>query len=816
VRSEAFGELLQRHRAAAGLSQEALAARSGLSREAISMLERGVRLAPRTSTVAILGDALRLRPPDRETFFAAAQQAAGRARSAGAEAPVATPHELPRPPADFTGREREVAAVRELLHDSAIATVCGMGGIGKSALAVVAAHGLAGVYPDGQLYVNLHGATAGLAPAQPLDALRHLLRSLGQDPGTIPPEVEVAAARFRSLAAGRRLLVLLDNARDAEQVRPLLPGNPACGVLVTSREALSTLEGARMLRLDALPGEQAVDLLGRMAGRERVAAEAETAAELMRRCGRLPLAIRIVGARLAARPLWAIRDLTEHMADATRRLEELQAGDLAVRASFEVSLEVLRGSAEPGDQAAAAAFGLLALPDGPDLGIAAAARLLDRDDDAARALLERLVDAQLLETPRAGRYEFHDLVREFARTVAAERHTGARRLAALAAALGFYAATARRTMGLLRPGSWRVTGGDPPWAAAGLELADSGEALAWLETERANLLQVARQAEGLAAADGPAIFAELATELARMLFGFFVVRGNWHDCVLVNEIAVRVAREPRDRALALVDLGTACMRLGRHDEAVARQVEGVAALRELGERRELAVGLTNLSISQNWLGRYDDALASLRESLAIYEELGDQAGRANCLNNVGLVYERLGRYEEAIGWQERSLALCRELGDRRLEAACLNCLGACMGRLGRSGEALDRLHEAVAVCRDLGARLGEADCLNDIGVVNRGLGRLVEAEGCHEESLAIFREMGSRRSQVLVLRDLGDTLVVLGRGEEAREAWREALAISEGLTIPEAEEVRDRLLSSPSPGTGEGARRAGGGPPRSA
>jgi hypothetical protein len=338
------------------------------------------------------------------------------------------PREVPRPPADFTGRADEQARLRELIDsrgrgtEMRVGAIDGMAGTGKSTLAIQVAHQLAGegAFPDGQLYVNLRGATAGLPPLEPVEALGRMLRSLGLDPAAIPTEVEEAAARFRSLAAERRMMVLLDDARGAEQVRPLLPASPTCVVLVTSRQILASLEGVRSLHLDVLSQEQALRLLGLIAGGARVWAEPQAAAELVHWCGRLPLAIRIAGARLAARPTWSIRELAAALADAARRLEALQVGEVTVRASFDVSLQALEESPDPVDRAAAAAFGLLGLPDGPDLGVEIAARLLDQAVPVTHAVLERLVDAQLLETLRPGRYRFHDLLRVYARVQVAE------------------------------------------------------------------------------------------------------------------------------------------------------------------------------------------------------------------------------------------------------------------------------------------------------------------------------------------------------------------------------------------------------------
>ena len=399
-----------------------------------------------------------------------------------------------------------------------IGAIDGMGGVGKSALAAHVANQVADHFPDGQLYLNLHGATPGLAPLDPVDALGRMLRALGLDPGQIPADVDEAAARFRSLAAQRRLLVLLDDARDAEQVRPLLPASRTCAVLITSRQALTTLEGVRAVHLDVLPHEQALHLLGRVAGPDRVAADPPAADDVVHWCGRLPLAIRLAGARLAARPGWPLRALAQRLADATRRLDELAAGEQAVHACFQVSVHVLRHSRDPVERAAATGFGLLSLPDGPDLGLAAAARLLDRPADDTRILLERLVDAQLLESPQPDRYRFHDLVRLYARRYDGGQHPEVR--AALTRLFDFYVTTAWQTQALLRPGDRRAAA---PEERPGDGFPDVAAALAWLEAERPNLMAAIDRA---AAVDHAA-----AGQLARALFGFFLVRGHWQDGV---------------------------------------------------------------------------------------------------------------------------------------------------------------------------------------------------------------------------------------------------------------------------------------------
>ncbi len=738
------------------------------------------------------------------------------------------PRELPFPPTDFTGRGGELADLRALIATGvavdraaggvgvraggagrpgpvAIIAIDGMGGIGKSALALQIAHQLAdaGAFPDGQLYVNLHGATPGLAPLAPLDALGRLLRALGVDPAAVPTEVEEAAARFRSLAAERRLLILLDNADSPRQVRPLLPGSPTCTVLVTSRQVLATLEGARSLHLDVLPPEHALALLGRIVGEQRLVADPGAAAEVVRRCGRLPLALRIAGARLAARPAWPVQVLAEQLADATHRLEELTVGELAVRASFDVSLRALQESPDPVDRAAAAAFGLCSLPDGPDLSLAAAVRLLDRPEPATHALLERLVDAQLLESLRPGRYRFHDLVRLYAREHATGQHPEPERLAALARLFGFYTATAWHIMTLLDPGNPRPATADPRWTGGGLPFTDELVALAWLETERANLLAAIAQAAQAA----PAVPAELAGQLTRALYGLFETRGYWQDGLQANQTALRLARRTGNgaaQASAHEDLGVIYLRLGRYADASTSAQASLALHRKLGDRQGQADSLNHLAVVYRRLGRFAEASTCVQESLVLSRELGDRHGQDNSLANLGRVYGRVGRYVEAIDCLQESLVLGRELRNRWHQADSLQGLGMVYGRVGRFVEAINCLQESLVLSRELRNRSCQADSLQGLGIVHGRQGRFVEAIACLQESLTLRRELGEHHGQAEALRDLGDALQAGAQQQQAEAAWQEALIICEALQLPEAEELRGRLAALP-PGTPEPA-----------
>jgi DNA-binding SARP family transcriptional activator/tetratricopeptide (TPR) repeat protein len=712
-------------------------------------------------------------------------------------APEPVPRQLPPDVASFTGREPELVQLDRALAAAGrdgpvvISAIEGTGGIGKSALAVHAAHRLAGRFPDGQLYVDLHGATAGLQPLAPLEVLGRFLRTLGAEPAAVPADLEEASAAFRSRVAGRRLLVVLDNAVDAAQVRPLLPAAAGCGVLVTSRQLLASLDGATHLHLDTLPAGDATALLGRLAGEQRVAAEPQAAAEVARCCGYLPLALRIAGARLAARPGWPLAALAERLADAQRRLDELEVAEAGVRASYDVSYRQLQASSEALDRAAAEAFGLLGVLDGPELGLPVAARLLESPEEAAERVLERLVDAQLLETPSPGRYRLHDLLRLYAREQAARQRTAPERAAALGRVLGLYAATAWHTMRLLRPADLRLARADDRWTSGGLEFADATAALDWLEAERANLLAAIRQA-----AATPGIPGAIAIQLAHALFGMFSVRSHWQDWVQVNQTALAIARQLGDRAAqaqAQADLGFACCSQSRYAESVTYTRESLAIRRALGDRLGQGASLNNLGIVYERQGRLEEALACHQEGLAIKRELGDRFGLAISLSNLGEVYERLGRYQEALDALQESLALHQELDDRRGQAFSLGNLGNVHERQGRYQEALACQRESLSIRRELGDRAGQASCLTALGIAHQRQRRHQDALDCLKESLAIRQELDDSYGQADSLRALGLTLRALGRPEEARAHLRQSLALFEQLQTTDAEQVRALL-----------------------
>jgi tetratricopeptide (TPR) repeat protein/DNA-binding SARP family transcriptional activator len=745
--------------------------------------------------------ALALQEPVTPDQRAAAEVMLGR-WSAG---PV--PCQLPPDIGDFTGRHEPLTRLRGLLdgepgsHTTSVVVcaISGAAGVGKTALAIHAAHLLAERFPDGQLYVNLQGATSGLRPLQPLAVLGRFLRALGVEASAIPTDVDEAAARFRSQVASHRLMVVLDNAHDAAQVAPLLPASSMCAVLVTSRRRLASLDGAHHLHLGMLPEQEAVEFLGRLAGQQRIAGEPQAATQLARWCGGLPLALRIAGARLAARPGWPVVALAERLADAQRRLDELELAELGIRASFQVSYQELAASADPLDRAGARAFSVLGVLDSPDVDGSVAARLLDQPQQVAERVLERLVDAHLLETPSRGRYRLHDLLRLYSRELARELYPEHERAVALSRAFGFYVAAAWRTLALLRPGDYRLARADSRWSDGGLEFADDTAALGWLEAERANLLAAVQQA-----AASPGVPDAIAVQLAQALFGFFLVHSYWQDWVRVNQTAVLAARRVGDRAgeaQANNDLGVAYWRLGQYDQALTCHQQSLAMRRQLGDAHGQAASLGNLGLVHEQQGRYDQALACLQESLAIDRELENRFGQASSLGNLGWVYERQGRYERALACLQESLAIRRELGDRFGQAAILNDLGIVYQRQEGCDQALACLQESLTIDRELSDRYAQATSLNDIGIIHQRQGRYDQALACQQESLTIRRELGDPHGQAETLRELGITLRTLGRPGEAQTHWQQALAIFEQLQSADADQVRALLAAQPTSAT---------------
>ncbi|MFI6317498.1 tetratricopeptide repeat protein [Nonomuraea sp. NPDC050556] len=643
----------------------------------------------------------------------------------GLETPAVQPRELPADVRRFTGRAAELRAVEDVMtgEDRPLFAVHGVGGIGKSAFALHAAHRLAGHFPDGQLYVDLHGATPDLPALRPLEVLGRFLRSLGMAPAAVPSEVEEAAARFRSATVARRLLVVLDNARSVEQVGPLLPGGAGCGVLVTSRKVLTGLPASHHLHLRPLSATESVDLLGGLLGQERVAAEPEAAAELARFCGDLPLALRIVGARLTARPGWRLAELSVRLADARLRLDELDL-EPSVRGSFLASYQELQSGADPTDRLADEAFRLVGLLDGHDLGLAPAARLLDLPQEEARRALERLVDIGLLESPASGRYHLHDLLRLYARELSTTTIPIEAREAAVARVFEHYVCVARGPGRLL--------------------------------DERANLLAAVEQASADPVRHGSAVIA-----LARALYRPFVIGGHWRDLGTVSTALLEVARRLGDRPAegrALNDLGLAHHRQGRPGLACDLLEQSLALRLELADDRGAAITLTNLGAVYELRGRYEEAMDCQLSALALHEKLDDRPGAAAATNQIGLLHQRHRRFAEALACHGRSLAAFRELGHRRGEALSLLELGSVRSQMDEHEAALALLHQARTAFAEPANRPGLAYCLLYLGQTHRKMGEPERAGHYLADALELFKKIGEPRGQAHSLMELGRTL----------------------------------------------------------
>src|SRR6266536_778424 len=694
------------------------------------------------------------------------------------------PRELPRPAADFTGRTSELTRLRELLglgntpadglttEPGRPVVISATGGMGKSALAVHAAYQLADRFPDGQLFADLYGWTPGMEakPRRPIDVLTGFLERLGMNRWQVPSDLNEAAACYRTMLADRRVLIVLDNARDANQVRSLLPGDSSCAVLITSRDRLAGLEAVARLPIDLLPDREAIDLLARLVEDKRVEAEPGAAAQLARACGYLPLALRIAGALLNRRPRSPIAVLVERLADERSRLDRLQLDDLAVRVAFQVSYEVL-GRVDP---QAARAFRLVALLNGADLGVPVVSALLDQPVERAETLLDRLVDAHLLEVLDQDRYTFHDLLRSFARDQADRDEPPSERDAALNRALRFYEAAVSRADQFLRAGA-------PPAAVTGdgSPIRHRGTAVVWLKEERLNLIAAVKQA---ATADTvpPDLVSALGNKLARCLQTLCY----WEDATQAAKAALAAADRNGDRpsqARALNSLGSVDRLLDRYTDAVDCHQRACALYRGLGDRHGEADSLNELAQVEFMLDRHGEAMAHLRLALAVYRSLGDLRGEAHALHELGETLRAQGHYAAAADHHRQALAIYQDLADRFGEARALCELGRALGLQSRCDEAIKCLKRAGDRFLELGDRVGQASVLCASGHIHLMQHRLDHATTDLQRALDIFREAGYRHAQARALDYLGEVRREQERHADAIRCHEESLALRQAI-----------------------------------
>ncbi|MEV7006959.1 BTAD domain-containing putative transcriptional regulator [Streptosporangium sp. NPDC051022] len=729
----------------------------------------------------------------RDPGAAASPQASPRSPGQASPPPPAEPlaripAQLPAGVAAFTGR---TAALRYLDRLSAeheraltIAVITGTAGVGKTALAVHWAHRVRDRFPDGQLHVNLRGYAAD-GPLRPIDALSRFLHAMGVPPEQVPSDQEEAAALYRTLLAGRRVLVLLDNAADPGQVRPLLPGGAGSAAVITSRDALAGLvarDGARRVELAVLTARESCTLLSRLLGSARTRADPAATLDLATLCGHLPLALRIAAANLLGSRHRTPAEYTRELR-AGNRLSALEVpGDpeSAVRAAFRLSYTALSLPARR-------LFRLLGLVTGPDVTVAAAAALMDVTHAEAAELTVVLTSAHLVDEPAPGRFAQHDLLRLCAAEYALAEETEPERLAALTRLHRHYLYTADAAARLLYPQFLRL---EPPPAGpspASLTFDGHEAASAWLDAEAPNLVAAVTSSATTTAADGSR---ESAWLIADTLRGYFFMRHSAVDWATVAEAGLAAARaEGNSAAQAVLQLSLAGLHgfQGRPGQAIGHYTLALELAERTGWREAQSAILSNLGVTHADLGMLTEASEHLRRALDLNRELGSRERQAVNLGNLGCVYLEMGRLRQSAGCLEEALAVCRHLGNRGGEANNLAVLGEVKHFLGLLDAAHDDLAAALALHRQVGNRGNEADTMRNLAAVHRDAGRLGEAFDLAQAALEVSWQTGHRRLVADALNTLGTVYRHLGDLPAAREHQREALrtAREAGTRYPE-------------------------------
>ena len=744
-----------RRRGDAQLTYRELAAKTGWSRSLIGLYLSGQALPP-TDRFDVLVQLLGASPTE-QGVLATVRDRVEESRLAGiGEGPTGArpvvPRALPAPPPHFTGRERERGTLTGLLKPDlgarvVVAVIGGTAGVGKTSLAVSWAHQVADHFPDGQLYVNLRGFDAAEQVMDPAEAVRCFLDALQVPTQRIPAGLDAQTALYRSLLAGRRMLIVLDNARDAGQVRPLLPGTPGCLVLVTSRSLLSGLvaaDGAYPIMLDLLPPAEARDLLARRLGSDRVSAEPDAVDEIVDRCARLPLALAIVAARAATHPGFGLAVLAEELRDSRHRWATLTNDDAAtdVRTVFSWSYQALRPEA-------ARLFRLLGLHPGPDIDVAAAASLAGCPPAQVRPLLSELTGAHLVGQTIPGRYAPHDLLRDYAAERAQEGETDDERRAASRRLLDHYLHSGYAADRLLSTLRDPIELAAPEPGCVPESPADNSRALEWFDAEHNVMLAAVNHA----VAGG---FDTRAWQLAWTLATFLDRQGLWYDWVAAARTAVLAAGrlgEPATRALCHRLLARAYTRLG-HTEAMD---------------------------------------AELRRALDLFQQCGDLVGQAHTQLSLSDLWVHQGRPADGLHHAEAALDLYRASDHTAGQADALNTVGWCHALLGDHEQAIAHCERALGLHRDLGSGVVEGTTWDSLGYAHHHLGHHAQSVACYRRAIAIFRDLGDKPDEADSLIRLGDAFQAAGDNDAAHGVRREALAILDDLNHPEADDLRDRL-----------------------
>jgi DNA-binding SARP family transcriptional activator/tetratricopeptide (TPR) repeat protein len=669
------------------------------------------------------------------------------------------PAQLPADVSGFTGRAAELDALTRLLPAIApstgppdapttlvISAVSGTAGVGKTALALHWAHRIRDRFPDGQLYLNLRGFDPAGPAVEPAVAVRAFLDAFAVAPDRIPSTVDGQIALYRSLLDGKRILIVLDNARDAGQIRPLLPGSTTALVIVTSRSQLTPLaatNGAQVLTLDLLSGAEARELLAGRLGRDRLAAEPRATEEIIARCVGLPLALTVAAARAATRPAFPLTSLAAELAESSGPLDALTAGDPATdsRAVFSWSYATLI-------PAAARLFRLLGLHPGPDISVAAAASLAGVAPAEARRLLAELARASLIAEHVPGRYACHDLLRAYAADLTRADDPAQARDAAFGRLLDHYLHTAHAGAVLLEPtlDAIGLTAARP--GVTPERLADYEHAIAWFGAEYLVLLAVLRQVAA-AAADAH------GWQLAWALLTFLDRRGHWPELAFTQQVALSAAER-------------------------------------LGDQAEQARAHRGLARAYGRQGRHDEALVHLTRANDLYQVLGNRVGQTRTELNLTVLFGQASNWTEAVLHAERALALARSTGEPTSQAMALNSVGWCYAQLGDYPQALTFCEQALALHRQLDDRRQQASVWDSLGYVHQHLGDYGQATVCYGNALSLLRELADRNGMAETLTHLGDAQRTRAP-DAARSSWQQALGILTDLGHPAADTVRARL-----------------------
>lgn len=743
-----FSLLLRQFRRQAEMTQEQLAERAGVGARTIRGFETGERTDPRVVTVRLLADALKLTPEERDRLLAAAS-------GADAGEPVApVPRQLPAPPGVFVGRRRELDALSVAMDGSAvegatvvISAISGGGGVGKTWLALNWAHQHLAQFPDGQLFVDLRGFAPSGRPMASSEAVRGFLDALGVQPGAIPADVDAQIGLYRSLVAGRRMLIVLDNVRDATQAAPLLPGGPTCTVVVTSRDRLAglvTAHSTRPIALDVLDEADARDLLARRLGEQRLAEEPDATADLLDCCAGLPLALAVVAARAALRPDIPLGVLAAELRDAATRLGALDAGDPA--ASVQAALSWTHAAL---DAEQAEVFAKLGIAPGPDISLSAAAALTGLPVEAVDGALRKLERISLIEQHIPGRYRMHDLVRLYATERANRDFPSATREAALRGLVDFYLQTALAADRLISPIRQPIRPTAPISGSRPLSLDDQIAAWAWFGAEHTNLLA--------------------AHQLA--------VQFGWHTFVWQLAWAMQ----------------TFLWRRGHLHDNLAAWQEGLPAAGESGDPIAHAMSYRLLGRAYAFLGLNADAVRHQQQALTMAEGTGDIAGQAHTHQALMKSWEQQGDNQQALEHATQALRLFQTLDDPVAEAEALNNLGWHQARIGHYDQARVHCVAALDVHRRYHNSYGEALALSSLGYIALHTGRYTEALGYYRQALARY---SSVYDEADTLDELAQTHQALGQTVQARAAWQQALELYQAqYRTAEADRIRAAMAA---------------------